>query len=274
AKKLFLTQPAITSQIKVLETYFGYPLLFRSGNKMELTIEGEKLYPEAKKIIASYENFLVSLKKESVKTKTINFSAIDSATQTIIPEAINHFLLKHPQAVLKPHVYATKDAIQQILQKTLDLAICTIDNIPSNIKQRKLFTEDLVLIGTDKHRDITHAQKLDKESFIIFPKSSQTREHINKAFHNLNISPTIILETIKVSSIISFIEAGMGVSIVPYYSVWREIKSKRIHIIPIKTKIKRTVGYIYIDAFAQALTNIDFMNFLNNSCKNMIKQFA
>ncbi len=245
ARRLYLTQPALTQHIRSLEEQFGVKLLRRVGNAMELTPEGKRLYDASKSLIASFEGLKEIFAPDEASKETLQFSTIDSITLSILPTTIKRVRKACPQARLVPHVEASGLAIQHLLAGELDLALCTLDHLPRSLGKESLFEERLIFIGAPEHRAIRNARKLYDLPMILLPRSSMTRSLIDKALSDLKIAPQISLETIKVSTIIAFVEAGMGVSLVPNYSVQKELKSGRIVEIPIKVKARRTVGVAY-----------------------------
>jgi DNA-binding transcriptional LysR family regulator len=221
ARKLYRTQPALTRQIRQLEGHFGCRLLVRSGNSMELTPEGSTLYTAAKKAVIPIEQLEHIFESPSKSHETLMFSTIDSATASILPAAINKFLKKH-DVQLRPLVMSSRLAYNALLRDEIDFAICTIDSAPATLRCEKLFKEDLVLIGPEKCTGKEAKSQIASRSFILLPEISTIREMIDGFFKRHKIHPHIVLETIKVSAIISFVEAGLGLSIVPEYSVRSE----------------------------------------------------
>lgn len=244
AKKLYLTQPALTQHVRFLEDQFKVKLIGRVGNAMELTAEGKLLYDAAKGLVEQFEQ-LGKIFSASDEKKTLRFSTIDSATLSILPAAIKGLLAKTPQTQLIPHIEASAVATGHLLEGKLDLAICTLDHLPPTLGKEIIFREKLIFIGSAKHCTIRSALNLNGISMILFPKSSMTRGLIDKIISDLKLTPKISFETIKVSAITAFVEAGMGVSLVPYYSVLKDLKAGRIIELPIKTNTTRTVGVTY-----------------------------
>lgn len=241
ARKLYRTQPALTRQVRQLEEHFGCRLLIRKGNAMELTPEGTTLYAAAKKAINPIEQLNHIFESPAKSFETLTFSTIDSATASILPPAIKKFLQKH-DVQLKPQVMSSRLAYTALLHDEIDFAICTIDSVPAPLRGEELFKEELVLIGPEEYSKKEARSLIATKPFILLPETSTIREKIDRFFKQHNIHPHIILETIKVSAIISFVEAGLGLSIVPEYSVRGEQSHHRIYRLPVKTGLERTVG--------------------------------
>ncbi len=270
AKKLLLTQPALTQHIRFLEQHFEKKLLTRKGNSMQLTPEGETLYALAKQLLAHYQKVENTFLAENTLQHPLRFSSVDSTMELIVPQALKMLLKNHENIQVESKILASADAAQEVLSEKIDLAICTLDHLSPELSAEKLYKEPLIFIGSKKHAHIKRRRQLEKEDFIIFPRHALTRWQIDNVFQELNICPNIVMENIKCSAIVSLIEAGLGVSIVPYYSVRADIDAGRIYKIPIKTKIARTTCIAYKKAHALPSIALDFINNLRKTAK----QFA
>ena len=270
AKRLYLTQPALTQHIRFLERHFDVSLLKRVGNTMELTPEGKKLYDASKELV-DQSHQLDHLFSEEHQQETLRFSTIDSVTLSILPAAIKAVLTKNPEAKLIPHDESSHLAINMLREGQLDLALCTLDHLPPQLGREVLLREKLIFIGTPKHRAIKTIRALSDLPMILFPTSSMTRGLIDTTLAKLKITPHIAFESIKVSAIMAFIEAGMGISLVPYYSAWKELKNGRIVEIPITTAASRSIGIAFSKGRPLTSLALAFIRELRNANKRLSK---
>lgn len=270
AKKLYLTQSAVSQQIKQLEIFYKEKLLIRNGNTMILTPAGQRVYHAAKELLAKSKEVESILTNSNETQSVLTFSTVDSPIDSIIPGAVRNFLTKHKNTVIKPSILGTEAALQQLCEKKIDLAVCTVDRIPpTNISIENLFEEPLILVGPQRLANTHSVKLLQNESFLLFPSHSRTRHAIDFALKRIKIVPHVILETIKVAAIIAFIEAGLGISVVPYYSVKAAIQAKRIFPIPIKIKAKRHIGVAYLKNHPLSFETLCFIKYLKAESKRV-----
>lgn len=244
ARRIHLTQPALTQHVRFLEGRFRAKLLRREGNGMELTPEGRVLHDAAKPLVEGMDHLGEAFHAEPSEQEIVRFAVIDSVTESILPAAVRSFLGENPRAQLIPSVEASGLAIQDLLKGVIDMALITLDELPNGLGGEELFQERMAFIGAPAHRGLRR-ERLARLPFIIFPKSSRSRRAVDEALARLGIVPNILLETIKVSAIVALVEAGMGVSLVPYYSVHRDLASGRIVELSLQTSIRRRVGIAY-----------------------------
>ena len=269
AKKSLLTQPALTHHIRALEKHFGKKLLQRVGNHMQLTAEGAKLYE------ASWPLFEQLKKVEQVFAQqeeelVLQFSTIDSVIDSILPKSISKLKVKQPNISFNMQVCASQIAFGMLLEEKIAFALCTIDNLPKGLCAEKLFAEELIFIGSEKHCNVKDVQKIQQENFILFPQHSMTRRLVDQALQHFKIHPNILLEHIKTSTIVSFVENDLGISLVPRYSVYKDLRAKRIFEIPIKTGVRRTVGIVYREKTVFSNIALAFFDILK---KEALKSF-
>ncbi|PIR17664.1 MAG: hypothetical protein COX62_07530 [Deltaproteobacteria bacterium CG_4_10_14_0_2_um_filter_43_8] len=268
AKRIHLTQPALTQHVRFLEELFGIRLIVRSGNTMELTPEGIKLRDIADPLVVGMDGLKTALTTNGEKSSVVRFATIDSVTHSILAGAIRKILATEPSIQLIPSVEASGMAVQHLLAGTIDLALITLDNLPRSLGNELLFHERLVFIGSPAHRSL-RKDRLVNLPFILFPQSSMTRSLVDEAMAKQRIVPNILLETIKVSAIVAFVEAGLGISIVPNYSVLRDIQLGRIVELPIRTSVKRRVGVAFRKDRPLSSSTINFIQCLRAEKRNI-----
>lgn len=156
-KKLFLTQSALSHQLKEIETEYGVPLFQRIGKKMILTQAGERVLASAKIVLDEIDRTNVELK---------NFSAGDRGILRISTECYTcyHWLSKllksyhsqFPNVELQIVAEATRQPLSYLLEGKLDAAIVSQSELnlveKSNLKAKKLFTDELVVVASKNNK--------------------------------------------------------------------------------------------------------------------------
>lgn len=273
AKSLSLTQPAVTQHVRFLEQKYGVNLIHRKGSGIELTPEGEQLYNLAKdavKKIDEIDQFFVD--KEMQGKATLNFSMIDSVAFSIASPVMKKILMTNTSLLVHPSVYPSASVIGRLEGDEIDLGICVVDDIPKTMGSEVLFEEPLIFIGSERDKNIKSTDELRTKDFIVFPHHAKTRALIDEVLQRLSISPKKIVDVLKISTIVPMVEAGMGVSIVPCYAVYDDLKNKRVYKLPIETGSRRSIGIIYRKGAQFSKSVLKFVELLRAEAKK-IKRF-
>lgn len=217
AKKLNISQPAITKTIKILETEIESILFFRNHNGMTLTTEGEKLYTYIKPIMLQLFD-TKNIMNEIVKNgKTfIKIGTSITILRSFLINYIKGFMIDHPNVHISVEDNTNNNLINKIKEGSIDIAII-ISNVNyikkySNITRYKIkdlhysfFSSEEYLKKVGKPISI---KKIKNEKFIINYNTTQINECLSKYGLNNYISVA------SNSFITDFIERGLGIGLV------------------------------------------------------------
>jgi len=233
AKKLNFTQPAISTQIKILEQNYNIALFERHNHGVQLTEAGQKFYEYGEKILALYEEMEHELARIKGHSKeVINIAACDTAGNYILPSIVISFKEIHPQACLRLEVAHSEDIITKVKQKQLDIGI--IDNeLPEDNKCLNaidIYRDDLVLVVPNRHKWLKRksitVQELMAESFIAREERSCIRNIIDSSLDKLGLSFSdfnLVTEFNNFEAIKQAVMNYKGVALMPESVVQREL---------------------------------------------------
>lgn len=233
AKKLNFTQPAISTQIKVLEQNYDIALFERHNHGVQLTEAGQKFYEYGDRILALYEEMEQELARIKGHSKEIiNIAACDTAGNYILPSIVISFKELHPQACLRLEVAHSEDIISKVKQKQLDIGI--IDGeIPEDSKclsAVNIYSDDLVLVVPSRHKWLKKKsitiQELMVEPFIAREERSCIRNIINSSLDKLSLSFSdfnLVTEFNNFEAIKQAVMNHKGVALMPASVVQREL---------------------------------------------------
>ena len=284
AEILFISQPSLSKQIKVLENRLGIDLLNRENNCLTLT--------EGGKIFLQYSNRILALCEESCRAlndvKNGNRgNLIIGASQTIgiylMPRVLALFLKRYPQINVKVQVDSTRIIAKNILNYEIDIALVG-GNIPEdlkkNLKIEKFMEDELILIVSNCHPFALRKQKkINKDdlyhlNFITLNTTSTIRKFIDNILLQNNIETqqfNIIMQLNSIEGIKTAVSLGLGAAFVSSSSIEKEIKLNTIKIIGIKNlKITRTLSII-TNRKCYKSKSIEFFNSELRILKKIIK---
>lgn len=233
AKALFLTQPAVSFQIQMLEEYYGTRLFDRVSRNITLT--------EAGHLLLKYANQMSKLQSELERemqelTGTIKGRLLIGASTTIgeyiVPYILGAFKKKYPEVDLSLEVANTEDIENRIHDTTLDIGLVEGPVVGKDLEIEQFLKDQLVLITNKDHpwADLEQISvfELDKYPFIFREKGSGTRiemeQHLKKAGFSVN-NLNVIMELGSTSAIKAAVESGLGVSIISKWAAKEKVKA-------------------------------------------------
>lgn len=236
AETLFLTQPDISTQVKLLEDYYKLKLFDRYGKKIKLTNAGEKLFLYSEKIF----NLVKEADNDIEENKALNSGTLKiSSSLTMgtyyLPNILNIFKKRYPNIEIQMTVGNSDSVIENVISFNSDLGF--IARLISNEKLiiYPFIKEELVMIVSPLHEFVRQKtikfNKLNGQYFIMREKGSATREGIEAKFRKQNIGVKVIMELGSNEAIKRAVEAGLGISIMPANVVRREVESDLLKII-------------------------------------------
>ncbi|AGB42064.1 transcriptional regulator [Halobacteroides halobius DSM 5150] len=222
AKQLDLTQPAVSMQIKSLEEQFETNLITRQKGNIELTPAGKIIYHQAKKILNDWEE--AKLKVKQIKGKTYDHLTIGASTipsEYLLPNLLAKFYNKLPEVETTVEVGDSKEIINLLKNKKIDLAIVGLKPAINQLQIKPIVTDSLVLIVPPDHRLANKRQvnskELITERILLREKGSGTRQTMLTALENNGINKESLNIRACLGSneaIISAVAAKLGISFI------------------------------------------------------------
>ena len=215
AKKLFISQQALSSQIMKLEASLGVTLFDRRPG-LKLTYAGERLYETAKEILkkqAAIEKEFEEMNLEERGTITIGIS--HTRGRVFLPLVLPKFHEQFPNVELKLKEGNSKQLKVYLDNGNVDFVIAA-DQF-SNLKYEKLplVTEKLFWVYTKKYRQEMAQGALEKVPFLLMIKENRIRNIIDQYFDRHGICPQVLVESDNIETVLALAAGGMGVTVYP-----------------------------------------------------------
>jgi len=235
AESLGLTQPALSSQIALLEREFGESLLERGPRVVKLTYKGEifRTYAERmREVWRECEEGMQSFEKE-IRGK-FSISAGGTVSAWILPIIIKQILKDHPHlslSVIEGDAGETKDLM---MNGKVDIGILTGKIMENNLISHEFLSDTIIPVAAKNHPIFNKKKNtiadLKEESFIVFHPASAVRRAVEQKLRSLklNFKPHIAMELRSVESVIKSVEAGLGIGFISKYSLNENLKQIQI----------------------------------------------
>jgi len=224
-----LTQPAISSQIKSLETQIGKPLFSRSGgSKVELTDEGKILLEIVSPLVKGFDAIKVRFDEMMGEEQKgpLRIATHTSAMVYLLPDVIKEFKKKFPACELSVLNRGREDILSMLENAEADIGISSLTKKPTTIDYKVFAKFKRVLIAPIGHPLSKKARISLKDiaayPLLLPPKGSNTREVIDKAFAGQDLSYNVAMEITGRVVSKTYVKMGLGISIVNEFYLEKE----------------------------------------------------
>ena len=221
AERAGIAQPPLTQQIQKLESLLGCKLFVR-GRKTRLTAAGAALAADATRLLEQAEQAFDSARRAARgEVGQLRVGVPPSVMLTGLPAAIRRYRERYPAVSFLLREMATSVIEEALRRREIDLGFLRESKPGTPLKSALFLTERLVAVLPAAHplasRSTLALRQLKSESFVLFPA------RLGPAFHDVltgacvraGFAPRIVQEATQWQTVISFVEAGMGVSLAP-----------------------------------------------------------
>lgn len=236
ADAMFLSQPAVSIQLKKLQNQFDQPLTEIVSKQLYLTPFGEQVKEAALEILNLAENIEnLNLANKGQMIGKIIISSV-STGKYVLPLFLRDFFKDHPGIELLLDVTNKERVVEHLSQNDVDFALVSIP--PDRIAHERLslMSNKLYLVA---HPDIATKQEsleklLEDTPLIYREQGSGTRQAMEQFLLQKNISSRKKLELTSNEAVKQAVIAGLGVSIMPLIGIKNELTLGQLKIIPIR----------------------------------------
>lgn len=221
AKQMYMSQPAVSFQIKALEENLGVTLFVRDEKKVFLTDAGRLLYPEAKRMLGQYDKIKTGLESlRGLKSGQLTVGAGTIPGEYLMPVHIGMFRKKHPGIKIKLRISGSGDVLRWVRDREIDIAVVGSPTGDASLEQVPWLDDELVLIVPAEHRfagkeiDIG---ELAGEKFVLREEGSGTRRSIAGLLEEHGYSLELFeieMELGSTRAVIGAVQAGLGIGFV------------------------------------------------------------
>jgi DNA-binding transcriptional LysR family regulator len=223
AETLGVSQPTLSKQIHTLEESLGAPLFDRIRGAVTLTAAGETLLPIAQRMVTDADaaqeavQDIVGLRRGEVR-----LGATPSLCSSLVPEVLRTFRTAHPDIRLAIDEGSSQDLIEKLLSHNLDLALIVRPSrgVDESLEATPVLREGLVVASPwDAPPPTPSAQialsELEHMPLVMFRSGYDIRDVTLEACRAAGFTPTFAVEGGEMDAVLAFVEAGLGVALVP-----------------------------------------------------------
>jgi DNA-binding transcriptional LysR family regulator len=222
AKRLCISQPPLSQQIRDLEDELGVKLFERTKRHVQLTEAGKVFLERSYLVLAQLEQAIeVTQRIGRGEVGRLAIGFVDSATYTLLPDILRVFREQFPAVELRLHELTTQEQIHALHQNQIDVGVVRSAIIEPGLSTECVLQESLVLALPQTHplsaQVKVSVSTLADESFILFPAKLGPvfYEQIIQICQQAGFRPKVAQEAVQMQTIIGLVAAGLGIAFVP-----------------------------------------------------------
>lgn len=251
AKKLFLSQSAISHSIKSLEEDVGCRLLDRVGKKVVLTQAGEQLFHHAEKILREMGTVRAALQHLGKWGKgRLRLGASSTACQYILPSVLRELKQSFPETHITIEPGDTEECVDLLHNNRVDLVVALQPKPGMPVEFFPLFTDELVFLMAPLHPWAMNSHvvrdEIPRQNYVLYNKNSYTFRLIEEYFREEEMVLNTVIELGSMEAIKELVKLGLGISILAPWIARRELEEKSLVAMPLgRRKLKRDWGVLH-----------------------------
>ncbi|MEV0427412.1 LysR family transcriptional regulator [Micromonospora sp. NPDC050495] len=242
-----ITQPSLSKQIHALETDLGAPLFERVRGNITLTAAGEVLLPLAKRILADVETATREVQElVGLRRGRVRLGATPSLATSLAPPVLRRFRDAHPTVDLRVEEGGSQDLVRDLLRGDLDLALIIEPSAGTDpgLRADPILRESLVVASVDPLPGARDGElritDLRDQPLVMFREGYDLRDATLQACREAGFEPTLSVDGGEMDAVLSFVEAGLGVALVPGIVVARRAGIRVTRLAP--PGVRRTIA--------------------------------
>ncbi|MDX6240575.1 MAG: hypothetical protein QOG10_5395 [Kribbellaceae bacterium] len=223
AERVGVAQPSLSQQVKALESDLGAVLVHRARGNIRLTASGETLLPVARRMLADAETARREIRElAELGRGRVRLGATPSLCTGLLPAMLASYRQAYPGVDIVVHEGGSRDLQRDLTEGALDLALVVDARLGDDpeLATIPLLAEDLVIIsrhgqpGPTRRARMSIAELKDVP-LVMFRAGYDLRETTVAACRAAGFEPTFAIEGGEMDAVLEFVNAGLGVAVVP-----------------------------------------------------------
>ncbi|MBI1746190.1 MAG: LysR family transcriptional regulator [Acidobacteria bacterium] len=252
-EKLYVSQSAISRQIKILEEELGDRLFMRVKKRVVLTPAGEILTKYSNKLFRDLKDTVMAIAEtHELARGQLRIGGVMSVCTYLLPRVLARYKALHPRVDLSVITGSSEKITQQILTNQLDLGVLTLPVTQPELQSIPAIHEEMVVVMPTRHplakAKYVRVQDLAPYRLILFERGSVSRRVLDKFFEKGQVIPKVAMEIENVEIIKPLVAIGLGITIIPYQSVLDEVRRGKLHYAKFTPRLFRELGLVYMNS--------------------------
>jgi DNA-binding transcriptional LysR family regulator len=250
AEKCFLTQPAVSAQIRALEDEIGAKLFDRSGSRVALTSAGKAFHVFAEETLDRKRRIISSLgDMEHTPRGEIVVAANEATCLHVLPEVFSEFKKQYPKVAVSISRAERGKILESVLDKSVDFGVVSLPVDSNKLKVVTIHKDELVLICSPIHpfASFKKAELDDVVNYpLLLPKSGRTRDALDELFRSRKLKTNVSMELDSSELLKRFVAADVGIGFIARSNILADVKSRNLAALTVSgATIHRDLALVY-----------------------------
>jgi len=212
ARRLFVTQPALSRRLQLLEADLDAPLFERTRQGVQLTEEGRLVQSAGRDLVERWERMQRAVTAASnMDEGTVRIGGGATAVAFLLPEAIAEFQRSRPGVLFQVKEAGSRDVERDVLEERLELGIVTLPTSSAEFEVRPLRTDRIVLVAAPDHplasKTRISVAALQGQDLVGFESPSAIRSLIDGALREKGVQVHVVMELRSIPAILRMVRA-------------------------------------------------------------------
>jgi DNA-binding transcriptional LysR family regulator len=253
AEQLFMTQPAVTFQVKQLEEHFNTRLFERNHGRIALTPAGRMAMEYAERILSISEEMDTRVAElTGAVAGPLLLGASTTIAEFILPQILGEFKGLHPEVEAHMMVANSETIVNRVADHTIDVGLIESPSYLPSLQNEVCCDDELVLICAPNHplatRKTVRAQEIAALPLVRREPGSGTREFTDNYFRQCGVPPedlNLVMELGSPEAMKGVVETGIAVAIVSRATIAKELKLGSVVAVPLAPRLMRTLSVVH-----------------------------
>ncbi|MDY6949031.1 MAG: LysR family transcriptional regulator [Pseudomonadota bacterium] len=248
-ERLHMSQPALSLAIQSLEQALGGRLLTRTTRQVRLTPEGAAFLPQALQLLADWDNVRERIKQRfTLQTGHVTIAAMPSFAGNVLPRILHEYRRRHPNVEVAVHDVVQEQVVELVETGRVEIGFGFEPERGTALAFDPLFVDPFTAIVPADSPLLAAASvswtHLLNHNFIALQRPSSTRNLLEESLALRGIQLRVALECHQLATVIQFVAAGLGVSVVPSLC-WQQVSALGARCLKLsRPSIRKPVGMI------------------------------
>jgi DNA-binding transcriptional LysR family regulator len=277
AESLHMTQPAVTFQVRQLEEHFNTRLFDRTHNRISLTEAGKRVYEYSDRIFELYTEMESAVREMTGDISgVLMIGASTTIAEYMLPALLGDFKKQYPDVNVQLKVSNSDGIVSMVENNIIDLGVVESPVLNKNLVVEVCRMDQLVAVVSPQHPLANSGDSVTIGGLLEYPyicreEGSGTREVISDYMTDQGINPgqvNLSMELGSPESIKGAVEAGMGVSILSFATVQKELKLGTLVSLTLQPALERPFSFVHQKQKFRHRAMDELLEFARSYCKS------
>jgi DNA-binding transcriptional LysR family regulator len=253
AEQLFMTQPAVTFQVKQLEEHFDTRLFDRSHGRIALTPAGRLVMDYAERVLKLTEEMDTRVAElTGAVAGSLLLGASMTIAEYILPKILGEFKAEHPEVQAHMTVANSETIVSRVADHALDVGLIESRSFLPTLHNEVCCDDELVVICAPDHvlakRKTVRAQDLAAVPWVRREPGSGTREFTDNYLRDCGVVPDDLRVTMELGSpeaMKAVVETGIAIAVLSRATITKELELGSLVAIPLAPRLIRTLSLVH-----------------------------